>query len=115
VDNYDPAQFWTRFQTLSSKDLPIIIKTGIKQPTLSSWRVQKKYPRADDAVRIAETLGTTVEYLVTGTDKTLPLLSPAALEIALTADKLTAQGLKTLLSVAKGLLTQFPKKDKTAK
>jgi DNA-binding phage protein len=36
-------------------------------------------------------------------------------EIALTADKLSAQGLKTLLSVAKGLLTQFPKKDKAPK
>jgi hypothetical protein len=112
VDNYDPAEFWIRFQALSGKDLPIIIKTGIKQPTLSSWRVQKKYPRADDAVRIAEALETTVEYLVTGTDKILSPISSGALEIALTADQLSTQGLKTLLSVTKGLLTQFPKKEK---
>jgi hypothetical protein len=108
VDTYDPVKFWSRFKTLSEKDLPVIIKTGIKQPTLSNWRVKEIYPRADDAVRIAQALNTSVEYMVTGSDKAIRPLDPAALEIALTAIKLSPKGKKTLLYVAKGLLTQFP-------
>jgi hypothetical protein len=108
--HFDPVEFWARFQTFVDKDLPITIKTGIKQPTLSLWRTRKTYPRADDAVRIAEALGTTVEYLVTGSDKTLYPFNPAAVEIAQIAYRLSATGLKTLRYVAKGLLTQLPQK-----
>jgi transcriptional regulator with XRE-family HTH domain len=107
--DYDPEQFWLRFRTLAEKDLPVILQTDIKQSTLSTWRTEKTYPRADDAVKIAAALQTTVEYLVTGSDKALFTLDPAALEIALTAAKLSPEGLKTLLYVAKGLLTQLPK------
>ena len=106
---YDPEQFWFRFRTLAEKDLPVILQTDIKQSTLSTWRAEKTYPRADDAVKIAAALQTTVEYLVTGSDKALSPLDPVALEIALTAAKLSPEGLKTLRYVAKGLLTQLPK------
>jgi transcriptional regulator with XRE-family HTH domain len=115
MGNYDPAEFWTRFQALSVKDLPVTIKTGIKPSTLSVWRIRKTYPRADDAVRIAEALDTTVEYLVTGADKTLSPLKPAAVELALTANELSVHRIKTLLLIAKGLLSLLPKKGKTAK
>jgi transcriptional regulator with XRE-family HTH domain len=104
VDNYDPEKFWTRFQTFSDKDLPVIIKTGIKQSTLSVWRTRKIYPRADDAVRIAETLGTSVEYLVTGSDKALSPLDPVALEIAFTANKLPQESQNIALTIVKALL-----------
>jgi transcriptional regulator with XRE-family HTH domain len=107
--DYDPEQFWLRFRTLADKDLPVILQTDIKQSTLSTWRTEKTYPRADDAVKIAAALQTTVEYLVTGSDKDLSPLDPAALEIALTAHKLSPEGQQTLLYVAKGLLTQLPK------
>jgi hypothetical protein len=60
-------------------------------------------------LKIAAALSTTIEYLVTGSDKTFSPLDPAALEIALTTAKLSPEGLKTLLYVAKGLLTQLPK------
>jgi transcriptional regulator with XRE-family HTH domain len=108
----DPAQFWSRFQTLSEKDLPILLKTGISQSTLSTWRTQKTYPRADIAVEIAELLQTTVEYLVTGTDNILSHLDPAAVDIALTANKLSPAGQKALQLIAKDLLTQFPNSPK---
>jgi hypothetical protein len=107
--NYDPEQFWLRFRTLADKDLPVILQTDIKQSTLSTWRAEKTYPRADDTVKIAAALSTTVEYLVTGSDKALSPLDPAALEIALTVAKLSPEGQKTLLYVVKGLLTQLPK------
>jgi hypothetical protein len=83
MPDYDPEQFWSRFRTLAEK--------------------------------IAAALQTTVEYLVTGSDKTLsplgqePACAGKALEIALTAAKLSPEGQKTLLYVAKGLLTQLPK------
>jgi transcriptional regulator with XRE-family HTH domain len=108
MGKYDPAQFWSRFQTLSEKDLPILLKTGISQSTLSTWRTQGTYPRADIAVEIAEALQTTVEYLVTGSDNILSRLDSAAVDIALTANKLSPTGQQTLQLIAKDLLTQFP-------
>jgi transcriptional regulator with XRE-family HTH domain len=109
MPDYDPVQFWNRFQILADKDLPVILKTGIKQSTLSTWRTEKTYPRADDAVRISAALQTTVEFLVTGSDKANLPCTPAAAEIALTADKLTDEGKKIALAVLRGLVGQFPK------
>jgi hypothetical protein len=109
MPDYDPEQFWSRFRALAEKDLPVILQTDIKQSALSTRRIENPYPRAGDAVKIAAALQTTVEYLVTGSDKALSPLNPAALEIALTAAKLSPEGQKTLLYVAKGLLTQLPK------
>jgi transcriptional regulator with XRE-family HTH domain len=106
---YDPAQFWARFQTLSGKDLPVTIKTGINQSTLSTWRAKKIYPRAGDAVKIAETLQTTVEYLVTGSGKTLPPLDPAAVEIALAAGQLPDEGKHIALTVIQALIRHYAK------
>jgi hypothetical protein len=48
--DYNPEQFWLRFRTLAEKNLPVILWTDIKQSTLSTWRTEKTYPRADDAV-----------------------------------------------------------------
>jgi transcriptional regulator with XRE-family HTH domain len=107
MGNYDPAEFWTRYQALSGKDLPVTIKTGIKQSTLSTWRTQKIYPRADDAVKIAETLQTTVEYLVTGSDKSLSSLDSATAEISQTAAILNDEGKHIALAVIKGLVAQY--------
>lgn len=42
-------------------------KAGISFHTFNGWRSKGIYPRADAAVRIAEALNTSVEYLVTGT------------------------------------------------
>jgi transcriptional regulator with XRE-family HTH domain len=109
MPNYDPEQFWLRFRTLTEKDLPVILQTDIKQSTLSTWRTENTYPRADDAVKIAAALQTTVEYLVTGSDKALSPFDPAALEIALTAAKLTDEGKQIALAVLKGLVSQYPK------
>jgi transcriptional regulator with XRE-family HTH domain len=109
MGDYNPVQFWRRFQILADKDLPVIIKTGIKQSTLSTWRSEKTYPRADDAVRIATALQTTVEFLVTGSDKASLPCTPTAIEIALTADKLTDEGKQVALAVLRGLVSQYPK------
>jgi transcriptional regulator with XRE-family HTH domain len=41
-------------------------KTKVAKGTFSSWKTRKTLPRADEAFQIAEALGVTVEYLLTG-------------------------------------------------
>jgi transcriptional regulator with XRE-family HTH domain len=105
------AGFWRRFKELAGKDLPVILKTNIKQSTISTWRQRKSFPRADEAVKIAESLHTSVEYLVTGRDKTCAPCTVEALEIAVAADKLDNMGKNIALTVIKGLESQYPLDD----
>jgi transcriptional regulator with XRE-family HTH domain len=104
----DAGQFWTRYKRLAKKDLPVLVKTGILQPTLSSWRTKKIFPRANEAVAIAAALNTTVEFLVNGKDTSNATCSHAAMNIALTADTLSDEGLKVLKSVAESLALKYP-------
>jgi transcriptional regulator with XRE-family HTH domain len=107
----DARQFWERYKKLIKKDLPIILNTGIKQSTLSSWRMKNIFPRADDAYLIATAVNTTVEYLVTGQDKNNTACSVVALEIAMTVDKLTEEGANILKRIAKCLEYEYRKKN----
>jgi transcriptional regulator with XRE-family HTH domain len=107
-DGHGAGAFWRRFKNLSGKDLPIVLKTNIKQSTISTWRRRKDYPRADEAVKIAEALGTSVEFLVTGKDKDIAPCSPAALELALIAERLDEEGQRIALTLMRGLETQHP-------
>jgi hypothetical protein len=108
MDEYNAEMFWKRYNTLTRKDLPVILKTKINQSTLSTWRIQKTFPRADQAVKIANSLETSVEFLVTGQEREHSTCSPEALEVAVQVDKLNNEGKKVALSVVKGLKTQFP-------
>jgi transcriptional regulator with XRE-family HTH domain len=107
MDEYDARMFWMRYKNLAEKDLPLILKTNIKQSTLSTWRIENKFPRADQAVKIANFLNTSVEYLVTGLDREHSTCSAAALEVAVQVDRLNNEGKKVALSVVKGLELQF--------
>ena len=109
MDILDATQFWQRYKELVAKDLPVILTTSIKQPTLSSWRTKKIFPRADEAFLIAKAINTTVEYLVSGQDKAIAPFSRAALDIAITADKLSDEGKNLLASVASCLLDRYSK------
>ena len=44
-------------------------KTKVPKGTFSSWKTRNILPRADVALRIAEALGVTVEYLLTGKEQ----------------------------------------------
>lgn len=63
-------QFWTNvkdeleYNLLTQKDLAESI--NISYNTLQSWITKDRLPDAENAVKIAEKLNTTVEYLVTG-------------------------------------------------
>jgi transcriptional regulator with XRE-family HTH domain len=108
MGEFDAGMFWRRFKELSDKDLPVILKTSIKQSTISMWRQRKNFPRADEAVKIAETLHTSVEYLVTGRDPSFSPCSETALEIAVAADRLDEEGKRIALTVIRGLESQRP-------
>jgi transcriptional regulator with XRE-family HTH domain len=103
----DAHQFWSRYNRLASKDLPVLLKTGIKQPTLSSWRSKRLFPRANDAVAIAAALNTTVEFLVNGKDTNNITCSPAAMNIALLADTLSDEGMHILSGVVESLTLKY--------
>jgi transcriptional regulator with XRE-family HTH domain len=106
--DYDAGVFWERFKAISGKDLPVSLKTSIKQSTISMWRHRKNFPRADEAVKIADALNTTVEFLVTGRDMAYPPCTVEAMEIAIAADRLDAEGKRIAMTVIKGLETQRP-------
>ena len=55
----------------------VVNNAGISIDSYNSYRRLNNLPRADEAVLIAQTLHTSVEYLVTGTEK-----NNAAIELA---------------------------------
>ena len=107
---HDANDFWLRYKKLAGKDYPVIIRTGIKQSTLSTWKNKNKYPRALEAFEIAKAINTTVEYLVSG-EEILPdsSFSPDAYEIAIISEELTEEGVNVLKTVATCLKTSYAK------
>ena len=85
--------------------------SGVKKQTIDSYLREKGYsPSAEAAVKLAQVLGVTVEYLVTGEtgtgDKEETAGRKAALrQLARTAAALNDATLKTLITIAKALST----------
>ena len=50
---------------------------NVRKATISDWKRNSVYPSADIAVKIAQTLNTSVEYLITGQES-----SPSAAELS---------------------------------
>lgn len=67
------SDFWTRTNRLiklrKSKQETVALECGIPYQTFRGWVARRVYPDALEAVRIADTLGTSVEYLVTGKEQ----------------------------------------------
>ena len=63
--------FWERFEQalednkITASELSRTI--GVASSVIYAWKMRDSIPRADIAVKVAEELNTTVEYLVTGT------------------------------------------------
>jgi len=79
--------FWQRVEKLTSGAYTrkmLAADSGIAVNTISMWKARNTYPAADIAVRVATSLGTTVEYLVTG-------LEPPADNVMMVAES-PAQG-----------------------
>jgi hypothetical protein len=82
------------------------IISAVPESTLSRWRDQGKYPGVEKAVKMAEVVGRSVEYLVTGKDPAG--LSEKSLKIALAAEQLSDEGKNVALTQVEGLLAHFP-------
>ena len=81
------------FQGILVKELSA--KTGINKRTLDNYLRQKgNVPPADIAVKIADALGVSVEFLVTGTEKKAALTDtePYAADVRQLAKKLSKLG-----------------------
>ena len=65
--------FWSNVQPLMDKkgvrQRDFVRITGKSSASVSDWLNKKVIPRADDALKIADLLGVSVRYLVTGQDE----------------------------------------------
>jgi transcriptional regulator with XRE-family HTH domain len=84
--------------------------SAVPESTISRWRDSNKYPTADKAIKMAQAIGRSVEYLVTGNDPTG--LSEKSLKVAFIVEQLTDEGKEVALTQVKGLITHFAKKEK---
>jgi transcriptional regulator with XRE-family HTH domain len=69
-DTIHMIEMWTRIEQIMFENKYTFRKLadeiGVGESTVSMWRTNGTIPRADDAVKIAKFLETTVEYLITG-------------------------------------------------
>jgi DNA-binding XRE family transcriptional regulator len=84
---------------------------GVKKETISSYLgARKQTPSVENAVKIAQALGVSVEFLVTGTEPTLEQsfasLSPRLRSLLKTASRLDTPDLEFLASLAERLQHQ---------
>jgi transcriptional regulator with XRE-family HTH domain len=87
----------------NTKQIALAEYCGIAQNTISGWKRQGVLPRADIAVRMADFLGVSVEYLVTGKDRTIPEFRDSEREIIKEMHDLDDNELKTVLVLVHGL------------
>jgi transcriptional regulator with XRE-family HTH domain len=103
--------YWERVTKIiadqNTKQSWLAEKAGILQQTLSQWIIKGRLPNVKEGQKIAETLETTVEYLVTGQPPAG--LSIEAMEIAQKFSNLSPSGQKAAQSMMEGLLQDYPR------
>jgi transcriptional regulator with XRE-family HTH domain len=82
-------------------------KTQIPKGTFSSWKNRNIIPRADEALRIAEALKVSVEYLLTGSDSQKKPSNPTINEINETAPFLDNNDLQTILATVRAMAARY--------
>lgn len=70
MDFYERVKELSKTQNLSL--IPFLQSLGINYETYKSAKRLNNLPRADEAVKIAEALNTSVEFLVSGNTPTFP-------------------------------------------
>jgi len=84
------------------------VKSGVSTKTIQNWtrNASPTMPRIDQGVKVAQALGVSVEYLVSGKDP--GGLSEKGLKIALASEKLSDEGKSIALTQIEGLAAHFP-------
>jgi transcriptional regulator with XRE-family HTH domain len=83
-------------------------KSGVSKKTIENWtrNADPTKPRLEQGVWVAQALGVSAEYLVTGNAP--GGLSEKSFQIALMAENLSDEGKKVALNLVGGLITDFP-------
>jgi len=83
-------------------------KSGVSTKTIQNWtrKASPTMPRIDQRVKVAQVLGVSAEYLVTG--KAPGELSEKGIKIALAAEQLSDEGKNKALTLVEGLVAGFP-------
>jgi len=86
----------------------ISFKSGVSTKTIQNWTrdASPTIPRIDQGVKVAQVLGISAEYLVTG--KAPVGLSERGIKIALAAEELSDEGKNVALTQVKSLADHFP-------
>jgi transcriptional regulator with XRE-family HTH domain len=66
----DFIEFYERVKALAKTNKTtieyVVGEAGLSLASYNAYRRHNNYPRADETLKIAQTLGTTVEFLITG-------------------------------------------------
>jgi len=81
------------------------VVSSVPESTLSRWRDRNKYPNVEKVVKMAQAVGRSVEYLVTGKDPSG--LSEKSMNVALAAEKLSDEGKNIALTQVESLAAHF--------
>jgi transcriptional regulator with XRE-family HTH domain len=86
----------------------ISLKSGVSTKTVQNWtrNASPTMPRIDQGVMVAQVLGVSAEYLVTG--KAPGGLSERGLKVALAVEQLSDEGKNVALTQIEGLIAHFP-------
>lgn len=94
--------FWSNVQPLMDKkgvrQRDFVRITGKSSASVSDWLNKKIIPRADDALKIADLLGVSVRYLVTGQDE--EGISPRERELLQICSILSEEKFKAVKDIA---------------
>lgn len=77
-------------------------KTDIHIQTIYSWRAHARFPRIDHALRVAEVLGLSVEFIATG-NTTVKGLHPAQVRVIDIMNKLLDDDKWRILGIVEGI------------
>jgi transcriptional regulator with XRE-family HTH domain len=75
---------------------------------MSRWRNEGKYPSVEKVVKMAQAVGRSVEYLVTGLEQKYVEFSEMALAIARAAERLDDTGKREALHLVQSLEALHP-------
>ena len=89
----------------------LYLKTQIPKGTFSSWKNRNTVPRAIEALRIADALKVSVEYLLTGDDDVKDRSNPAVHEITELIPFFDDNDLQTLLATVRAMNARYHQKN----
>lgn len=93
--------FWEKALPLMEakkiKQMDLVRATGKTNAAVNDWVKKGVMPRADDALKIADYLGVSLRYLITGETETEPNYSPAMRRLISVAEELEEEDIISLL------------------